>query len=275
MQFFFADDSSQQCTRKGMGRLLAFGGILMDGSRLRSLSAAVDAIASNYGLPKGEEIKWSPRKGSWIYEHLKDEKRLGCYSEVLGAAAGHGCQVIIAACDYELRHLKPEWGFERCVQYALERVSTHLTKLQQEAVIISDRPSGGHREADEFLKKFVDHLESGHNHMLENTFALNMLTAQSHMIRALQVADLVVSITAAMLAGQTKWAGQYFEIIKPMFLRNALGYIGGTGVKVYPDLLINLYHWVLGEQEFSKAGMGAALPLPFKQYLFSNDDGTT
>lgn len=257
-----------------MGKLLAFGGILVEPAKLRQLSKAIDEIASGFGIPPGEEIKWSPRKGSWIHENLKDEARKQCYSAILTTAADAGCKVIVVACDFEMRNLKPEWGFERCVTYTLERVATHLAIQQSEAVIIADRPSGGHKEADQFLAGFVDQLNDSHNHMVAESFSLNMLTAPSHMVRHLQVADLVVSITSAMLAGQTKWASHYFELIKPMFVRNALGYIGGTGLKVYPDKLINLYHWVLGEAHFSKAGMLAAWPLPRPNLLFATDDGT-
>ena len=257
-----------------MGKLLAFGGILIEPSNLHSLSKSIDEIATAFGIPVGEEIKWSPRKGSWIYDNLREEARKDCYSAILSAAATAGCKAIVVACDYEMRNLKPEWGFERCVTYALERVATHLAIEKSEAVIIADRPSGGPREADQFLAAFVEQLSDAHNHMVAESFALNMLTAPSHMVRHLQLADLVVSITTAMLAGQTKWAGHYFELIKPMFVRNAMGYIGGTGVKVYPDELINLYHWVLGESHFSKAGKFAEWPLPHPKLRFSDSDGT-
>lgn len=256
-----------------MSHLLAYGGVLVDGGKLRSLTQAVDGIATKYGVPAKEEVKWSPRKGSWIHDNLKDDNRLGCYSEILQAAAAHECKAVVALCDYEMRGLPPNWGFERCVEYALERVSTHLIKQRLESVIISDRPSGGHREADDFLAAFSERLVSEYNHMESETFALNMLTAQSHMVRALQIADLVVAITAAMFSGQTKWAAQYFDLVRPMFIRNALGYIGGTGVKVYPDELINLYYWVLSERQYSKAGRGVAYPMPIKHFLFRDNDG--
>lgn len=273
MHFFFADDSASKSSRKGMGKIVAFGGVLLEASNLKPLSKSIDEIAARYGLPPGEEIKWSPRKGSWVYENLKDEARLACYSEILSAAAENKCRAVVVACDYEMRNLKPEWGFERCVTYALERVSTHVTNLKSEAVIIADRPSGGHKEADQFLGAFIEHLESNHNHMLESSFALNMLNAPSHMVRHLQVADLVVAITTAMVSGQVKWALQYFELVKPMFLTNSLGYIGGTGLKVYPDQLINLYHWVLGEAHFAKASVMAGWPLPRPKLLFESSDG--
>lgn len=274
MQFFFADDSAQKGCREGMGRVVAFGGVLVDASRLKPLAKRIDTILSDHGIPPDEEVKWSPRKGSWIYENLKDEARISCYSSILQAASEAECKAIVALCDYEMRNLKPEWGFERCVTYALERVSTYLTKANEEGVIIADRPSGGHKEADQFLAAFTEHLSNEKNHMLEETFSLNLLTAPSHMVRHLQLADLVVSITTAMVAGQTKWASQYFESIKGMFVRNVLGYIGGTGVKVYPDDLINLYYWVLGEKQFSKASKGIAWPIPSDTLRYFHNDGT-
>ncbi|MBA8885805.1 DUF3800 domain-containing protein [Dokdonella fugitiva] len=274
MQLFFADDSAQSSARKGMGKLVAFGGVLVPADRARALSQQIDSIAAAYSLPPGEEIKWSPRKGSWIHQNLQGEARTACYNAVLVAAAEHGCKAIVSVCDYQLRNLKPEWGFERCVQYALERVSTHLSAASEEAIIISDRPSGGHKEADRFLESFTEHLASQNNHMLEQTFAVNLLTAPSHMMRGLQVADLVVAITTAMFAGQTKWAATCFEPVKAMLIKNNFGYIGGTGAKVYPDSLINLYKWVLGEEHYSKVGAGTAWPLPNPKILFSSGDGT-
>jgi len=274
MQFFFADDSAQNGARSGMGKIVAFGGVLTPADQLRTLTQRIDEIASRFGIPAGEEIKWSPKKGGWIYSNLQGENRAKCYKEILNAAQAAGCKAVVTACDFEMRNLKPEWGFERCVTYTLERVSTHLAKSSEQAIIIADRPSGGHKEADQFLTAFVDHLSSSHNHMLEETFSLNMLTAQSHMTRHLQIADLVVAITTAMVAGQTKWASEYFEIVKGMFLQNVLGYIGGTGLKVYPDKLVNLYYWVLGEKVFVKAANGMGWPLPSENILYHSNDGT-
>lgn len=271
MKFFFADDSSQTCARAGMHKLMAFGGILLSGDALKPLSLAIDEIANTHGFPADEEIKWSPRRGSWMYETLKGEERAKCIDAVLAAALAHECKAIVGLCDPELRNIKPEWGFQRCFQYALERVSNHLTDSHEEAVIIADRPSGGHKEADQFLTSFAEHLASTHNHMLEETVALNLLTAPSHMVRHLQVADLVVAITTAMFAGQTKWAASHFKRVRSMFITNRHGLIGGTGVKVYPDKLINLYHWVLGEDNYSKVGV--MYPLPASKALFAKNDG--
>lgn len=274
MYAFFADDSAQNSARRGMGRLLAFGGVLVPATTLRQLENAVEDLARKHGLPPGEEIKWSPRRGSWIYENLKDKARIDCYREVLIAARDLECKAVVAVCDYEMRNLKPEWGLERCVTYALERVSTYLDNLEDSCIIVSDRPAGGHKEADKFVESFVEHLSSERNHMAPSSFAINLLAAPSHTIRLLQLADLVVAIITAMFAGQTKYAAEYFDIVKSMFIKNALGYIGGTGVKAFPDQLINLYFWVLDEKQFSKASQGIAWPIPASNLPWHESDGT-
>lgn len=273
MYAFFADDSAYKGARKGMGRLLGFGGVLVPANALRQLESAVDELARRHGLPSGEEVKWSPRKGTWIYENLKESARVACYREMLAAARDLECKAVVTICDYERRNLKPDWGLQRCVMYSLERVSTYMDNLEDSCIIVSDRPAGGHKEADRFVNSFVEHLSNERSHMTPSSFAINLLAAPSHTIRVLQLADLVVAITTAMFAGRTKYASEYFDIVKSMFIRNALGYIGGTGVKVYPDQLINLYFWVLGEREFSKASRGMAWPIPSPSFLWQESDG--
>ena len=44
-----------------MGKLIAFGGLFLDVSELRSVADKVNSIASAAGLPSGPEIKWSPK----------------------------------------------------------------------------------------------------------------------------------------------------------------------------------------------------------------------
>src|SRR5216684_5273372 len=86
MEIFFADDSQQSGAREGMGRLVAFGGVFVPDSALRPLHTAIDGIAGAFGIPKGEELKWSPKKDSWIYKSLLGEDRKNCYRQVLQAA---------------------------------------------------------------------------------------------------------------------------------------------------------------------------------------------
>ena len=273
MKMFFADDSKHKGARKGMGSILSFGGHLFDHSEVRKLSDRINEILTDNGVPLSEEVKWSPRKDSWIAKNLHGAARLKCYREILEAARDAGGLAIVLAMDSVRAQYTEEGIQKRCVQWALERVSTHMEKSASEAIVIADRPSGGPKEADQFMADFIDYLESPHNYMEKKTFGMQMLTAPSPMFRQLQVADLVVSITTAMVSGNTKYASEYFDIIKDMMLKNYLGYAGGTGLKVYPDSLTSLYHWVLGETTFAKVRNFSGITLPRKGYLYFTDDG--
>ena len=83
MHFFFADDSAQKGIRENMGKLVAYGGLLVSSEKVHDLSKKIDDIAKSSGIPDREEIKWSPRKDSWIYNNLKGDERLNCYSSIL------------------------------------------------------------------------------------------------------------------------------------------------------------------------------------------------
>jgi hypothetical protein len=274
MQFFFADDSTQRCSRKGMQSVLGFGGILVDAAQVRDLGVSVDKFAKDAGIPVGEEIKWSPHRDTWIYKNLHDDDRFHCYSAILDAARDAGCKVVVSVCEPGVRNIRPEWGFERCVDYSLERVTNCLKDTGEDVIVIADRPGGGLRNTEEFLSDHIERVRSDFNHMSAEAFAMTLLTAPSRFVRQLQVADLVVGATTAMVSGQSRYAEPYFDTIKAMMICNTLGYVGGTGLKVYPDQLINLYHWVLGETAFVKSGRGGGYRLPHPNHWYHENDGT-
>jgi len=53
----------------------------------------------------------------------------------------------------------------------------------------------------------------------------------------------------------------YVEFILPLMHTNWMGTIGGTGLKLFPDALLNLYRVVLLEDTFARRGGGVSLPL--------------
>jgi len=68
-----------------------------------------------------------------------------------------------------------------------------------------------------------------------------------------------------------------FPLIMPMFLRHHYkGTIGGTGLKLHPSSLCNLYHWVLGEDAMWRlqnyvGWIRSKLPDP--AWAYADDDG--
>jgi hypothetical protein len=143
MEVFFADDSTQNGVRKGMGKVIGVGGILVEEGALRSLSDAVDAIAHGFGVPRGEELKWSPRPGSWIHGNLHGERRTKCYAQVLQAASAHNVRAIMTCWDTGRTSLKGPAAFRENVKYLFERVTMHLEERNSHAIFIADRPGVG------------------------------------------------------------------------------------------------------------------------------------
>jgi hypothetical protein len=276
MEIFFADDSIQQtCYRESLGVLIGVGGILVEEAAVRPLADAMDAIAKAFGLPKGEEFKWSPRKGSWIREHLHD-LRGECYGQVLEAAHSHRVKAIIICNDTARTADSKEAAYQRCLDYLFERLSMNLENREAHAIMVADRPGGGKVQEDEFLAYFLQRVRDGTDYVPPDRLLLNVLTTPSEMIRHLQLADLVTGITTAIVAGLDKYAGPLFPLVQRLFITNRPGGIAGTGLKIAPDStrgdsLVNLYHWVLGERFLHKGGGAVAYRLPAGGYPFEKD----
>lgn len=261
MEIFFADDSVQKGFRRGQGKLVGFGGIFVPESELRGLSDDVEATARRYDIPPGVELKWSPNRSSWIHANLVDPERPACYREILEAAAGRGVKALVAVVDLGRVQWTESRALRECVQYVWERIEMHLSRPPRTGLIVADRPSGGAREDDALLSDFLAMSSVGTGWVLPNSVALNLLTTPSHLLRHLQVADLVTGATVAAVAG-SRWASGLFPAIKPMLIKNALGFVGGTGLKLWPRGCLNLYYHVLGETAYTRASAMAGVPLP-------------
>jgi hypothetical protein len=276
VEIFFADDSAQRrCNRGDVGPLVSVGGVLLDESAIHPLANALDGIATKFGLPRGEELKWSPNRGSWIRENLH-ERRTDCYREVLEVAAAHRAKAIVICNDTSRTQDDPDQAFERCLDYLFERLSMNLEDRGAYALVVADRPGGGKRQEDGFLEYFLKRVQEGTEYVLPNRILLNVLTTPSEMVRHLQLADIVTGITTAMVAGLDTYAGPLFPNVKRLFITNRPGGVAGTGLKIVPDSpransLVNLYHWVLQERLLHKGGGARAYPLPAAGLPFFND----
>lgn len=274
MEIFFADDSNQKAMRQGMGDLVAFGGIFVGEDFLRPLARSVDAIAADAGVPEDEELKWSPKKNSWIHKNLVGDARRDCYVKVLDAAAEHLVSAYVIVWDTGRTSLQGERAFAKCVEYLFDRLMVYLDKKQSQGLIVADRPGGGQKEDTRFLADFLEHTNYGTDYVSPERVGINVLTTPSHLVRHLQVADLITGITTAMVAGNYKYAKPLFSHVLPLYERNAGGSIGGTGLKTFPNEIRNLYYWVLGERSFVRVGEQTGHALPHSQFVYDRDEFT-
>jgi hypothetical protein len=269
VDIFFADDSTQKGAREGMGSVVGLGGVLVEEGALRPLSAAIDEVSAKFAVPAGEELKWSPKKDGWIYKNLHGEDRQSCYRQVLEAAARFNVRAIVICWDTGRTRLKGADAFEQCVTYLFERLTMHLAKRKTTALIIADRPGGGKAQEDQFLHNFVERVQQGTEYVVPDHVLLNVLTTPSHLVRQLQLADLVTGITTAMVCGQEQYAGPLMPFVVPLLIKNHANGIAAAGLKVFPNALVNLYHWVLKEDLLHKGGGAVSYRLPTPNFPFS------
>ena len=138
-------------------------------------------------------------------------------------------------------------------------------------LMICDRPGGDKREEEALLSAVLSTIQAGTDFVPPSQVPINILTTRSHLVVELQVADLVTGVTTAMIGGDTGYAEPLFEEVRPMFHRNAAGYAGGAGLKLYPNELLNLHHWVGKEDRFVKVAMNSAWTLPHPGWPFALD----
>lgn len=273
MYLFFADDSKQNNpTRPRMGPLLATGGLFIAGDDLASLERSLEDLCQRIGFPANEEFKWSPRRSSWMHHGLVEGARREFFANVLGICSMHHSTAVIILSDSNYRTPSNCANHEIFMtKMLIERVNILADSKGSDAVIITDRPGGGLPTEKKFLAECFETLKNGTPFIMPKRIAVNPIATDSHLIRILQAADLIVSCTTAFVSGQTTLAPETFEILKPMLARN-LGRAGGAGVKIHPDYIYaNLYHWLLEDDVLIKNMNGQTLPIASRHYSTGPD----
>jgi hypothetical protein len=271
MHIFFADDSTQNGMRQGMGKLIAFGGLLLHESQLKAVGDGIDQAAKRAGAPDGTEIKWSPPPTNWFNKNCHGDARTKLFHDVLDVVAQAGGKAIVVVWDEAQTVLQGDRAFEKVVDFVFERATTHLTYEKSTCIMVADKPGGGKQQEATFLDNFVERVQNGTAWVKPDRVLLNVLTTPSRLLRHLQAADVIVGSTTAMIAGNYKYSRPVFDAVKPLLVKNKNGTIGGAGVKVFPNESINVYRWALGESHYVRVGMNAGWPLPIKGQRYEAD----
>jgi hypothetical protein len=97
---FFADDATQSHpSRQRVGPLVATGGLFVNGDKLASLEHTLNFICSCFRFPGGEEFKWSPRRTSWMHQHLLEAQRREFLEWVMRTCADHEAIATVLVSD--------------------------------------------------------------------------------------------------------------------------------------------------------------------------------
>jgi hypothetical protein len=233
MYLCFIDESSAAApSREGMNHLIAFGAVCLPASETQLLEQSIDSICRRYGFPpkedKSGEFKWSPGKKLWLRNSLQGDQRTAFFLEVLEAAKSHRIQSIVVIEDthYSKAIRASESHEEDAIHLLLERVNSFLRSVNDNGLVIIDRSGSASSTDERRLSSCLKLLLTGTDYVEFDKIALSVLSAPSHLIRLLQLADLVVGCVVQHVGGEDRFSPKPFESIKGSFLRGNDGRIG-------------------------------------------------
>lgn len=273
MRVMFIDDSEQRNPpRRGLGALLAVGGVAVPQAELRPLSLSLTQIRHKFGVPDGEELKWKPPRGSFLAD-AGGPLILRLREAMFTAALDHQARSIVVVLDHSAAYTsstKAEAGRE-ILKWLFERTTMLLNDYGDIGMMIADKPGGGSAEEGRWLSDTLALTDFGTEYVQAGPVAMPVLTAPSHHVPHLQLADLVVAATTAAVAGVP--AGlRHKDALRQLAHRHSLGGVNGAGLVLFPEQR-NLYYWVLGETEWSRPSQQAGVGLPTPFGPFATDDG--
>ena len=231
-------------------------------------------IKANLGIPFDEEIKWKPPKNSFL-AGAGSELVSTLRTRMLTAAVDHQIRTAVVLIDHGKRYTsrsKAEVGRE-ILKWLYERISMHLRDYDNIGLVIADKPGGGSKEDSRWLADTLQLTNDGTEYVTPDRIVMPIVTAASHHVPHLQLADLVVASTTAAVAGH-----RHGLALGPLLLqlahKNTHGLAGGAGIVLWPTPdLTNLLYWTFGESTYAKVAMNAGWTLPWRDWPYATEDG--
>jgi hypothetical protein len=270
-RLLFLDDSKHnECPRDGIGSLVAIGGICVSADRANELNRRLKGdCLEKFGLAADTSFKWSPPKNSLFRINLSDSQRGDLIKHVLSVLGEFDPFAIVALCETATSPVDGTDSHEMsALMMVMERFHNNIGSTSS-GIIVIDRPAGGKTDEENYLTECADIVATGSKYAEFNKIACPIVSMPFKLSRILQVADLVVSITASYFAGHSA-AAEFFPYVLPLFKTNQIGRRGGVSVKLHPDSkYVNLYHWLLDDEHFTRGNLSEKMPLVGKPYARS------
>jgi len=230
VNILFIDDTGQN-----KDKYVGIGGVIFQDECINNLFGMFRSKKEAYGIPAEEEIKWSPRRNSWIFENLRDDRRISAYSDILKLVGMHGGTVMVAVLQRDVTSfdlIQAKW---KCIEFITERFQFFLqAREDKNGIIIADVPGSG-RDEKKLLSDYYLFLDKGTSYVKPSNIIMNLLTTKSHLNPGLQIADLIIGITTAMCIEQSDFASNFWPIVKDNLYRNREGSVAGCGLKIFPE----------------------------------------
>ncbi|MFJ2534945.1 DUF3800 domain-containing protein [Microbacterium maritypicum] len=262
MHIAYVDDSAQSGRRERQGKLIGLGAAVLAEEHVKAFADDFYSCYDEFGVPHEVELKWSPNsRADWFRQNDKVDVLQPLREAVLDAAIAHEARAFAAIWDEGAQ--KTMWGKPAghwVITFLFERIAMYLEGEKNRGLIVFDKPGGNHKDEDAWISDTRALTDFGTDYVKADSIVAAVLTAPSHHHPQLQLADLIAGATVGAMAG-TKFALPLVPRLKEMFHRGGWhGAIGGSGVKLYPDAICNLYHWVLGDDELTRGNSGRHLP---------------
>jgi hypothetical protein len=246
---------------------------MIDADRARSAEQALGAVCVATGFPVGDEFKWSPRRGTWMYASLHGVDRQNFFLNVISVLQDH--ETLAHVVMEDSRRSRATQGAASAehdvVVMLLERLANRLKELRTTALLVADRPGGDRPHEDRFIADCLDAIAVGTPYVQHDEISF-VLSTDSRFIRLLQAADLITSCMTAYVAGEGNFAPPIARAMLPLFPLS-YGRRGGPSIKIHPDYTFgNLYHWLLGDECFVRFQSGVPLPSRSFGYFVGPND---
>ncbi|MGW2250742.1 DUF3800 domain-containing protein [Kitasatospora sp. NPDC001660] len=242
----FVDETTvraQHVQRAGLGTLQAYGAVAVPGDLLPVFAARAAGIRDEFGLGD-EELKWSPdRKRQPGQFALGALGREPMQRALLEAAAQCGAWTATVVWDQERDPSGDAHREKWMLKLLYERISMGLADRGGLGTVVFDQKHSlrGH-DADWLAatRKLTDH---GTEYTAASRIVNRFVMGPSDHLPGLQLADLVVGATTALVAGQ-KGGLALREPLLELVHRREDGDLSGAGLKLWPNSLENLYSWI-------------------------------
>lgn len=274
MHIAYIDDTKQRGRRRDMGELVALGAAIFNQDQIQPFAQAFRTLYDEFEVPYEVELKWSnsQRTNWWAETDERKAKQTPMRQRVLDLARAHEVRVIVVLWDLGggVATAGGEGPEDAVITFMFERISAQLENAGNLGIIVFDKPGGDQRDEANWLTGRAEMVRLGTDYVKPNAIVTQILTAPSHLHPHLQLADLIAGSVTAAVAG-VQHGLDLIPLITPMMCVNWRGYIGATGLKLYPDTLNNLNHWVLGEDTFARGAGGVSLP--YASWRYAADEG--
>ncbi|MFI0818302.1 hypothetical protein ACH4TX_15780 [Streptomyces sp. NPDC021098] len=283
MYFAFVDDSARErdlVPRAGLGSLHAYGAVVFPAEALQPFRQDLAALRADLGVPAGTEFKWSPDGGPlhkrWNDLHTARLRMLESAAKLKVRAT-----VVVCAPDLMPAAMTETELKSMMLRYLYERV-TYVLGRGGQGVMIADQPGGGRPDETRWLADALALDVDGTQYVRpeDKQVLLPIITTRSDHVDHLQLADLVASCATALIAGARR-SERYREQLYRLLAKNFRDLTCGAGVKFAPSTLhnpnslMNLAHWVFGEDAYVLPESSSILgyTLPSSQWKYGSESG--